>query len=57
MNISQLSEGQIVPGMNKNGDHVYHLYLIQAPNHESLIESLKNNNISIGIHYPTPLPF
>ena len=38
-------------------EHVYHLYVIRTSERQSLIDYLRNKNISTGIHYPTPLPF
>jgi len=35
--------------------HVYHLYVIRCKKRDALMEHLKKNNISCGIHYPIPL--
>jgi len=37
--------------------HVYHLYVIQTENRESLREHLSEQGISTLVHYPTALPF
>mgnify|MGYP003682176405 CR=1 FL=1 len=47
----------IRPITHENASHVYHLYVIRTSDRESLINFLKNKNISTAIHYPTPLPF
>ena len=46
----------ILPRERENIKHVYHLFVIQAENRDRLIEYLKANNISAGIHYPISLP-
>ncbi len=46
-----------VPQARPNGKHVYHLYVVQAPNRDELIETLKANDIFPGLHYPVSLPF
>lgn len=35
--------------------HVYHLYVIQVPDRESLRKDLKEAGIETGVHYETPL--
>jgi dTDP-4-amino-4,6-dideoxygalactose transaminase len=35
--------------------HVYHIYAIRTKRRKELIEKLKKNDISTGIHYPIPL--
>ena len=35
--------------------HVYHLYVIKVDKRNELAKFLKNKNIIIGIHYPTPV--
>lgn len=40
-----------VPAENR---HVYHLYVIQVPDRDSLRETLLERNIEVGIHYETP---
>jgi dTDP-4-amino-4,6-dideoxygalactose transaminase len=37
------------------GEHVYHLYVIQADDREALRKSLNDAGIEIGLHYPVPL--
>lgn len=40
----------------KEVEHVYHLYVIQSDNRESIINCLKKQGIESAIHYPRPLP-
>jgi len=47
----------ILPQINENKDHVYHLFVIRSKQREKLIEQLTYANIATGIHYPRPLPF
>ncbi len=47
----------ITPIVDEMAEHVYHLYVIRTSERQSLIDYLRNKNISTGIHYPTPLPF
>jgi len=37
--------------------HVYHLYVIETPEREALMQQLKAQDIGCAIHYPVPLPF
>ncbi|MDP3698760.1 MAG: DegT/DnrJ/EryC1/StrS family aminotransferase [Nanoarchaeota archaeon] len=49
------SSGIILPHVPENHKHVYHQYVIRVKNREKLINFLKENGISSGINYPTPL--
>ena len=46
----------IRPREIKGRKHVYHIYAIQHPQRDLLIEHLKQKGIFCGIHYPLPLP-
>ncbi|MBV8726577.1 MAG: DegT/DnrJ/EryC1/StrS family aminotransferase [Candidatus Eremiobacteraeota bacterium] len=35
--------------------HVYHLYVIEIPERDALIERYREQNIETGIHYPIPI--
>lgn len=35
--------------------HVYHLYVIRAPNRDAVLDHLRSKGIAAGIHYPVPL--
>ncbi|MCX6327622.1 MAG: DegT/DnrJ/EryC1/StrS family aminotransferase [Bacteroidia bacterium] len=47
----------ILPRVEQNKTHVYHLFVIRSQKREKLIEVLNKSNISCSIHYPKPLPF
>jgi dTDP-4-amino-4,6-dideoxygalactose transaminase len=51
--IKGVSKPQVPQGCR----HVYHLYVIESPNRELLMQQLKTENIGCAIHYPVPLPF
>jgi dTDP-4-amino-4,6-dideoxygalactose transaminase len=44
-----------VPIEAPNEVHVYHQYVIQAPQRDALAAHLKRAEIETGIHYPVPL--
>ncbi len=46
-----------LPAARPNSKHVFHLYVVQVPNRDKLLEELKAHNIFAGIHYPVSLPF
>ncbi len=50
-NLSELT----LPFEAHNVQHVYHVYAIRAQNRDALIESLSEQGITCGIHYPVPL--
>ncbi len=43
------------PYADKNGKHVYHLYVIRTKQRDKLLEFLHKNGIMAGVHYPIPL--
>jgi dTDP-4-amino-4,6-dideoxygalactose transaminase len=45
----------IIPFVRDNSKHVYHLYVVRVNNRDELKSKLKDNDISVGIHYPIPL--
>lgn len=53
----ELKDIVVTPYIMPDVRHVYHLYVIRVKNRESIISYLKEKGISIGIHYPVPLPF
>jgi dTDP-4-amino-4,6-dideoxygalactose transaminase len=54
--VKGLSEtGLILPGVCENVEHVYHLFVIGAPDRDRLLESLHSQNIGAAIHYPLPV--
>jgi dTDP-4-amino-4,6-dideoxygalactose transaminase len=42
------------PEEDDEGFHVYHLYVIQAPDRDQLREYLHDHGIQTGLHYETP---
>ncbi len=44
-----------VPKVREGARHVYHLFVIQAPDRDRLQEYLREKEISTGLHYPIPL--
>lgn len=55
--INLKNSGFIVPIIPDYSTHVFHLYVIQVENRDSLIEKLRAHGIQVFLHYPTPLPF
>lgn len=43
------------PKIDELNKSVFHLYVIKTKNRAEVITELEKNNISFGIHYPTPL--
>ena len=50
-------DGIVIPKIHPDARHVFHLYVIRSGKREEIQKHLKDNGISTGIHYPTPLPF
>ena len=48
-------EGIVTPASVKASKHIYHVYAIRAKRRDHLIDYLKANHISCGIHYPIPI--
>ena len=47
--------GVIAPRAFPDGDHAYHLYVIQDEQRDELREQLASDGIQTGLHYPTPI--
>lgn len=45
----------ILPQSYPRARHVYHLFVIQVPHRNQLLDFLKGEGIAAGIHYPIPL--
>ena len=43
------------PIRHTDAGHVYHLYVIEVPDRDSLVERFRQQNIDVGIHYPVPI--
>ncbi len=51
----QLKTTQVKLPNPKDGDHIYHLYVILAERRDQLAEWLKGRGIATGVHYPIPI--
>jgi dTDP-4-amino-4,6-dideoxygalactose transaminase len=47
-------EGLRLPTHPKNGDHVYHLFVVRTGRRDALVAHLQKNDIGCVIHYPVP---
>lgn len=47
----------VLPGVQNNTKHVFHLFVIRSKNREKLIHYLKDKGVSTAIQYPNALPF
>ncbi|WP_435126315.1 DegT/DnrJ/EryC1/StrS family aminotransferase [Halobaculum sp. D14] len=45
----------VTPTEAEDATHVYHLYVVQAPDRDALRAHLDDRGIDTGVHYPTPL--
>jgi dTDP-4-amino-4,6-dideoxygalactose transaminase len=45
----------VLPEIRPNTESVFHLFVVQVDNRQSLIDFLKLKGINIGIHYPFPV--
>lgn len=41
--------------LRENGDHVYHIFAISSEKRDDIVQHLKKNGISTGVHYPIPI--
>ena len=48
-------EDVVTPVAQPYAKHVYHLYVIRAPDRDDLQKWLKRHDVSTGIHYPVPV--
>jgi dTDP-4-amino-4,6-dideoxygalactose transaminase len=44
-----------LPVESPNTTHIYHLYVIRAPERDALLARLQEREIGVGIHYPIPI--
>ncbi len=47
--------GMFTPLAMPSGEHVYHIYAVQASRRDQLGNFLKSEGVGVGIHYPTPI--
>lgn len=45
----------VTPFSNKDVEHVYHMYILQAENREEVLKILKDKGVATGVYYPVPL--
>ena len=53
--LAPLSKHVITPYIAPESEPVYHLYVIQVPERDALLDRMKDAGISGGVHYPVPL--
>jgi dTDP-4-amino-4,6-dideoxygalactose transaminase len=53
--LAPLSQTITTPFVAPEMEHVYHLYVIQTPQRDALLERMKAAGVDGGIHYPVPL--
>jgi dTDP-4-amino-4,6-dideoxygalactose transaminase len=54
--VKGLSEtGLVLPGVREGANHVYHLFVVGAPDRDRLLAHLHSQNIGAAIHYPVPV--
>lgn len=46
-----------IPKVPDFAEPIYHLYVIRTEKRGELMQFLKENGVSVQIHYPTPLPY
>jgi dTDP-4-amino-4,6-dideoxygalactose transaminase len=47
--------GVRLPGTLEGNEHVWHLYVVRVADRDSVLTSLQEDGVGVGIHYPTPL--
>ena len=52
---SELEQLVVLPKVRRNAEHVYHIFAIQVPDRQELINSFETKGIGYGIHYPKPI--
>ena len=48
-------DGVVTPYASEDRTHVYHLYVIQHSQRDALMPALREQGITAGLHYPTPV--
>ena len=48
-------EGVTLPRTAPGNLHVWHLYVVQVPERDRILEALSQRNVRAGIHYPVPV--
>lgn len=52
---NDLFEDRWTPTVYDYGSHVFHLYVVRVDRRDELVKFLNQNEIGVGIHYPTPI--
>ena len=47
----------MTPKIHQDAKHVFHLYVIQSNNRDSLKKTLNDRGVASAIHYPVSLPY
>lgn len=47
--------GVVLPAVNPNAEHVWHLFVIRSRERDQLQVRLKDKGVATGVHYPLPL--
>ena len=45
----------VTPVCDENNQHVYHMYILQSEDRDSILTKLKDKGIATGVYYPVPL--
>jgi aminotransferase EvaB len=45
----------ILPAVQKNNNHVYHLFVVYHKDRDKIVKELRKNNILVNINYPYPI--
>lgn len=45
----------VTPVCDENNQHVYHMYILQSEDRESILSKLKDKGVATGVYYPVPL--
>lgn len=51
------NSGLKTPTVAADATHVYHVYVVEVPEREKVMQALKEAGIAHAIHYPMPLPY
>ena len=44
-----------LPETRSGNEHVWHLYVVRVPDRDRVFDALREEDIGVGIHYPTPI--
>jgi dTDP-4-amino-4,6-dideoxygalactose transaminase len=48
-------DGVVPPAVRENAEHVFHQYTIRIRDRDNAAESLREQGVGFGIHYPQPI--